>query len=89
MEKVTKAGPFTMFAPSDKCSGCLTCLLACSYFTEGVFSLTRAKLRISRYEEGSRFMITFLPNCIKCGLCADYCPWDAIVKVREKKEVSQ
>ncbi len=87
MKQSTKAKPFTMFLLSDKCSGCLTCQLACSYFTEGVFSLSKAKLRISRYEEGSRFMIAFLPNCTNCGFCADYCPWGAIAKVKSKKEV--
>ena len=87
MEEIAKAKPFTMFIPSDKCSGCLTCLLACSYFTEGVFSLAKAKLRISRCDEGSRFMITFLPTCINCGLCAEYCPWDAIEKIRKMKEL--
>lgn len=86
MDKSVKSEPFIVFAPSDRCSGCLICELVCSYFTEGVFNPSKAKLRIARYEEGSRFMIGFLPNCTSCGFCADYCPWDAIVKTRVKKE---
>jgi len=87
MEETEKTKPFNMFIPSDKCSGCLTCLLVCSFFNQGVFSLAKANLRISRCDEGSRFMITFLPSCIKCGFCAKYCPWNAIERVKKIKEV--
>lgn len=86
--KSKDAKHYTMSVPSGGCSGCLMCLLACSYFNEEVFSLAKARLRISRNEDGTGFSVAFLPNCIKCGHCADYCHWGAIIK-SDRKEVKQ
>ena len=71
---------------SDRCSGCLLCMLACSFLTTGRFSLSGAKLQVSLVEGTSGYMVGFLSDCTQCGLCADYCAYDVLKKLEAGKE---
>jgi NAD-dependent dihydropyrimidine dehydrogenase PreA subunit len=59
----------------ENCTGCLCCQLICSYTYTGRFNPLRARLRVS-VREGAR--IEFTDDCIKCGLCVEYCTYGAL-----------
>ena len=67
---------------TDPCSGCMLCAMACSFFTsgEGMFNLSKAKIKISRKEYQNDFFVELLPECINCGLCTKYCNYNVLVR---------
>lgn len=65
----------------DKCVGCRTCELACSFYNKGVFCPDESQVRICFTEKGE-LAIEVLDKC-KCSgheipLCIEFCPTDAI-----------
>lgn len=67
---------------SEKCSGCLLCALACSFYRgrEGSFSLTKAHIEVNRVRATHRFEVKFRGSCDRCGICAGYCLGGALVQ---------
>ncbi len=67
-------------ANESKCSGCLRCALACSFFTstERLFNLSQSKISIlPRFDQGG-FEVILDENCNGCGICIAYCGYDAL-----------
>jgi MinD superfamily P-loop ATPase len=62
----------------ENCTGCLRCQLACSEFYSGRFTLQEARLEIIL--SGSVCAIRFSEDCTSCGVCADNCLYDALLK---------
>ncbi len=56
-----------------KCSGCMICALACSFFNKGYFNPYDASIRIERKDYENRFSPRILDDCIGCGMCVEYC----------------
>lgn len=61
----------------EKCTGCMQCVYACSYFKEGIFSPIRSRIQIIRNE---KLGINFPIICQHCTepVCKDVCPVNAI-----------
>lgn len=70
------------FSP-DKCSGCRTCSLACSFAFFRVFNPERAFIEISENDEDGSFAISLKDGCIHCRICAESCPFEVIRRVEE------
>jgi anaerobic carbon-monoxide dehydrogenase iron sulfur subunit len=60
------------------CSGCRLCTLACSVKHYGIFNPRKAKLKITPYENDTRYKIKI---CVQCGKCAQVCPVEAIREI--------
>ena len=74
---------------SSSCTGCWTCRLVCSFFTEREFNPSKAKLVVRRVDGMNRFMVAFLEDCTRCGICADYCPYGVLNKYKVEGGASQ
>jgi len=62
----------------SKCTNCRCCQLICSFTNLAVFNPLRAFISIDFEElEGT---VSFDAGCLACGLCAEYCPFGALVK---------
>ncbi len=70
---------------AEKCTGCLRCQLACSDLYSKKFNPVSARLQVI-FSEEDECTILFTDDCIHCGICADHCFYDAMVKT--KKEVN-
>ncbi|HPL64502.1 MAG: 4Fe-4S binding protein [Syntrophales bacterium] len=70
-------------ANADKCAGCMTCALACSFTFHKVFNPRRAYIRISSDEERGCFRISISGECRACKVCAEACPFGAISRIGE------
>lgn len=68
--KVVKAYP-------EKCSGCMSCALACSWTFSGVFNPLKSRILINWPGDIQR-SITFAKECTDCGVCAEYCNFGAL-----------
>jgi ferredoxin len=59
-----------------KCAGCLMCALRCSLRYTGTFNPLKARIRINKTNGNE---ISFTEECTKCGLCAQYCIYGALI----------
>ena len=66
----------------EGCSGCLLCVLSCSFFTskEREFSLSKAKIKVSMIDGQNKFKPVLLEDCTDCGKCVDYCYYGVLSK---------
>jgi len=64
---------------SANCSGCMLCALACSFLYTKAFSLFEARIKVRRVGKTEEYMIIFTEDCTRCGECAKYCYFDAVV----------
>lgn len=62
----------------ENCTGCLRCQLACAELYAGRFTLHEARLEVILSDAGC--MIRFSDDCTACGVCADECLYDALLK---------
>lgn len=76
MEKEKKAFKEIKTYP-EKCSGCLSCQLACSFTYEKSFNPLKARIVINWPGDIER-EISFTEECIKCGTCVSYCNFGAL-----------
>ena len=61
----------------SKCTGCMICMLWCSYTNHKLFIPSKAYLKIKeRY--GLKPKIFFLDECLNCGQCAQHCLYGAL-----------
>lgn len=72
-----------------KCAGCLTCELRCSFRFEKAFNPSKAAIKIRRLVGAeNEFAILFTDKCDRCGICARYCPYEALTQEKKRKEVA-
>lgn len=78
-----------IIADSTKCAGCRTCELRCSLRAEGTFNPLKARIQIRRLVKAeNEYRISFTEECDTCGICARYCPYEALSREKRKIEVS-
>ena len=71
----------------SKCAGCRTCQLRCSLRWEGAFVPAKAKVSIIRLVgKDHEFDVSLSDECDYCGICAKYCPYEALTR-GSKEEV--
>ena len=60
-----------------RCTGCMGCVLACSFAKEGVFSLALSRIVVLRDEETAQFTPRV---CVQCAEhpCVEVCPVGAL-----------
>jgi predicted molibdopterin-dependent oxidoreductase YjgC len=62
----------------EKCAGCLRCQLACSEVYTRAFNPSAARIRVEI--SGADCTMAFSEECNQCGICADHCFYEALVK---------
>ena len=74
-----------IIAKPELCTGCLRCAMACSFFNSGKreFNLSEANIRIEADIIDFEFKIVILDSCTRCGICVEYCEFDALSQVEE------
>lgn len=73
-----------ILANDEKCNGCLMCQFRCSDRFEKTFNISNAAIKVDRFAKGATdLFIYFTDKCDACGICARYCPYDALTWVRE------
>lgn len=66
-------------ADPSRCSGCIVCMLRCSFRLNNKFNLAKSRIRVERLvARENEFDITFTSDCDACLLCATYCPYGAL-----------
>lgn len=63
----------------DSCSGCQSCVLACSLTKTGIFSPTRSRVAIKKWEDQCLSIPVLCDHC-NSPPCAPVCPTSAISK---------
>lgn len=61
----------------ERCSGCMSCQLACSFTYEGSFNPLKARIIIN-WPGDLECKISFTETCTDCGVCVQYCNYDAL-----------
>ena len=79
--------PITVDA--ENCVGCMTCVMRCALKYGDAFSPARSKVSVIPITEDVN-IITFTDECDTCGICARYCPHDALYRgERRPAEVAE
>lgn len=68
----------------EACTGCLTCVMRCSLRFDRSFCPTEAQISVIPYADEKVNEIRFSDNCDTCGICARYCPHDALYRGEQK-----
>jgi ferredoxin len=68
------------------CTGCRTCVLACSLEYFQVFSLEKTHISILRKEEEGSFDIILKNGCVPCPVCANNCPSGALIYIQKENQ---
>jgi formate dehydrogenase beta subunit len=71
---------------AKECTGCLTCVMRCSLRFEKSFSPAASKISVISYADEKVNEIFFSAGCDTCGICARYCPHDALYRGERKTE---
>lgn len=66
----------------DKCTGCRSCELACSYSKTGLFNPSRSRVRVIKMEEAGLDLPILCQQC-EDPICMDVCPVDAIKRKKD------
>ena len=62
----------------ERCSGCLSCALACSLFNFDVINPERSFIKLDEEERTQSFAISIGEGCRLCGECVNACAYDAL-----------
>jgi len=62
----------------EKCTGCLQCEMACSLENEGVFNISKSRIKVFTFHEEGKFVPYTCTQCDEAW-CMHACPVDAIV----------
>ncbi len=62
----------------ELCTGCGLCQLTCTHVKQRAFSLAGAYIAIERVGSEESFVPTFTDDCDSCGVCINYCGYEAI-----------
>ena len=87
MGRATK-NKWQMRAKPEECRVCLMCQLVCSLKQKGIFNPSDAYIKISnvvKSDGGLDVGISFTDECDYCGLCARYCVYGALSRVKVKE----
>jgi len=61
-------------------------MLYCSFRFEKKFNLSLSQIMIKRLVDSPvEYEITFTDQCDACGLCVKYCPYEALVRKKDKE----
>jgi len=71
-----------IIAHPEKCSGCMICALICSWTFTGAFNPFESRILIN-YPGDVQRSIVFTRECNNCGVCVEYCNFDALEVVEE------
>lgn len=83
-----RKGPPLLTYP-EKCTGCLICELRCALRFAKAFDLSRSAIHIRRRVQGDyEFSIAFTELCDNCGICARFCPYQALESTKERGEAT-
>ena len=75
---MAKSNHIEIFINEEMCTGCRICQLICSSIYKKKFSPNEAYIQIlDPYELTPK--ISFLEGCSKCGQCARYCLYGALI----------
>lgn len=69
--------PITLEA--DNCVGCMTCVFRCALKYDNALGPAQSKIKVIPITEKVS-EITFSDECDTCGICARYCPHDALYR---------
>lgn len=69
----------------EKCTGCLRCALACSFFNSGEreFRPSLSRICVQPAEQEGSFSISIAADCLHCGICIRYCEYGALKAGKE------
>jgi len=76
-----------IIADTDKCVGCITCELICSFKDGNTFNPLKAAIKVDKISGGTEYGITFTDECDCCGLCVRYCTHEALTRERKEGKV--
>jgi carbon-monoxide dehydrogenase iron sulfur subunit len=64
----------------DRCTGCLRCALACSFFVspERTFNPSKSRIMVVPTWDQKQFEIVLTEECTNCGICVKYCEFGAL-----------
>lgn len=62
----------------EKCVGCRSCQLKCSFTNLGLFNPLKSHIEIIRDRGMWTTEIRFTDDCIMCCECVDYCAYGAL-----------
>jgi Fe-S-cluster-containing dehydrogenase component len=63
---------------NERCSGCLSCTLACSLFNFDVINPERSFIKLDKDEGTQTFAISIDEECKSCGECVRACAYEAL-----------
>ncbi|MFC1803508.1 4Fe-4S dicluster domain-containing protein [Thermoproteota archaeon] len=68
---------YALLVDIDKCTGCMVCVMECSFYHEQAYSRSLSRIRIKRNEEKE---LSVPLMCEQCGVpaCVYACPVDAL-----------
>ncbi|MBM4453520.1 MAG: hypothetical protein FJ013_02930 [Chloroflexi bacterium] len=77
-----------IIADESQCAGCMTCVLRCSFTKDGDFNLSTSRIQVKKLVgKENEYQIIFSKDCDACGVCAVYCPYDALTRVKVEEKV--
>jgi len=68
---------------SEKCSGCRTCSLTCSFSYFKVFNPEKAFIEVIENEVNGSFELKLKDGCTACRICEESCPFEVIKRVEQ------
>lgn len=72
---------------AENCTGCMRCQLICSYKVNKTFGYDLARIRIKRVGFEEEYDVSFSEECNRCGLCLQYCTYNAICKPQNASSI--
>lgn len=69
--------PGRLLVEEERCTGCTSCVLTCSFAKEGFFSFSRSRIRILRDQEFADFRPRVCVQCAEAH-CISACPVGAL-----------
>ena len=73
----------SIIAHTEKCAGCLSCQLICSFTNSGLFNPLKAAIQVD-LTAGELNRISFTDDCNDCGVCVDYCHYGCLELKKER-----
>lgn len=76
-----------IIADMNRCAGCITCELICSFKDGNLFNPLKAAIKVDKIRGGAEYGIVFTDECNNCGLCVRYCTREALTRERTEGKV--
>jgi ferredoxin len=77
-------GKYEINIATERCTGCLRCQLACSDLYTKAFNPSQARIQVAT--SGAECSIRFEEDCNECGICADHCFFEALMKTEKESD---